>query len=182
MVGVHGGIIAWAAVVLGDKGPKYDGRLTIWPGNHIDLVGAISLIIFGLGWAKPVDIDARQLRFGRVGIVAVVLAGFVGLLVTAAFLDALIRPALTTLPHSAALATAAFLRVASRLSIWFALLGLVPVPPLTGGLLLGAFGIRVARQASWILAAALFVAVATGVVSRLLAPAQAVLASVILGA
>ena len=29
IAGIHGGIVAGAAVLLGDKGPKYDGRLTI---------------------------------------------------------------------------------------------------------------------------------------------------------
>jgi hypothetical protein len=181
MATVHGGIVAGAAVLLGDKGPKYDGRLTAVPASHIDLVGAISLVIFGLGWAKPVAIDAHQFRIGRIGIVVVILAGFFGLLITAAFLAALVLPALTTLPYTAGLTTAAFLRTASSLSIWFALLGLIPIPPLTGGLLLNAFGIRVSREASWILTAALLLAVATGVVGQILGPAHAALASVILG-
>lgn len=181
IAGVHGGTVAAAAVFLGDKGPKYDGRMTLVPASHIDLAGAIGLIVFGLGWAKPLDVDARQFRIGRTGVVAVILAGFVGLLVTAALLDALIRPALTTLPHTAALTTAAFLRVASSLSLWVALLGLVPVPPLTGGLLLNAFGLRLSRQAQGFLAVALLVAVAAGVVHQLLAPAHAVLSSAILG-
>jgi len=181
LAGAHGGIVAGAAVLLGDKGPKYDGRLTISPARHIDLFGAIGLIIFGLGWGKPMDIDAREFRVGRIGIVFVILAGFVGPIVTAALLAALVVPALTTLPHAAALTTAAFLRVAGSLSIWFALLSLIPIPPLTGGLLLDAFGIRVSRQAQRILAAVLLVAVATGVVRELLDPAHSVLASAILG-
>ncbi len=85
------------------------------------------------------------------------------------------------LPHSAALTTAAFLRVASSLAIWFALFSLVPIPPLTGGLLLDAFGIRVPPQVRWILVAVLLVAVATGLVRQLLGPAYAVLSPVILG-
>jgi hypothetical protein len=181
IAGVHGGFVAGTAVLLGDTGPKYDGRLTIVPASHIDLVGAMSLIIFGNGWAKPIAINAREFRIGRTGIVVVILAGFVGLLVTAVLLDALILPALTTLPHSAGLTTAAFLRAASSLSISFALLSLIPIPPLTGGLLLNTFGVRVSEQAQWILAAVLIVAVAMGVVRRLLGPAHAVLASIILG-
>ena len=181
IAGVHGGIVAGTAVFLGDRGPKYDGRLTIAPASHIDLVGAFGLILFGLGWGKPVAVDAAQFRIGRIGIAVVILAGFLGLLVTAALLDALILPALTTLPHTAALTMAAFLRAAGSLAIWFALLSLIPIPPLTGGMLLHAFGIRVSRLARWILAAALLVAVATGVVRQLLGPAHAVLASFILG-
>ncbi len=181
IAGVHGCAVAGAAVLLGDKGPKYDGRLTIVPTGHIDFLGATGLILFGLGWTKPVEVDAGEFRIGRVGSLAVVLAGFVGLLVTAALLAALILPALTALPYTAGLATAAFLRVASSLTIWVALLSLVPIPPLTGGLLLSAFGIRIPRRARWFLAALLLVAVAAGVVRRLLGPAHAVLASAIIG-
>lgn len=181
IVGAHGFIVAGAALLLGDKGPKYDGRLTIVPTRHVDLVGAISFILFGLGWDKPMAVDTREFRIGHIGIVVVILASFVGLLLTAALLDALILPALTTLPHTAGLTTSAFLRAASSLSIWFALLSLLPIPPLTGGLLLNAFGIRISRQAELILAVLLLVAVATGVVRQMLGPAHAVLVTVILG-
>jgi len=181
IVPVHGLVVAGTAVLLGDKGPKYDGRVTVVPASHIDLAGAIGLVVFGLGWGKPVDVDAGQLRTGRLGIVVVILAGFAGLLVLSVLLTALIPPALTTLSHTAALTTAAFLRACGSLSIWVALLGLVPIPPLAGGMLLGAYGIRVPRQAEWVLVALLFVAVATGVARQLLEPAHDALASVILG-
>ena len=181
IVGIQGGILAGTAVLLGDKGPKYDGRLTIVPFSHIDFAGAISLIIFGLGWAKPMDIDSQQFRVSSVGIIATILAGFIGLLVTATLLNELVLTALTTLPLTVGLATAAFLRAASSLTIWFALLNLIPIPPLTGGLLISTIGIRVPQKIQWILAATLLVAVATGVVHQLLEPAYSVLASLILG-
>ncbi len=181
VAGIHGAIVAGVAVFLGDKGPKYDGRLTLNPASHIDLVGACSMIFFAIGWTKPMVVDAGQLRTGRMGILAVILASFIGLLATAALLNALILPALTMLEYSAGLTAAAFLRAASSLTIWFALLSLIPIPPLTGGLLLGAFGIRPSQQAKWILTALLLVAVATGVVRQLLGPAHAAIASVILG-
>jgi Zn-dependent protease len=181
IAGVQGGSIAGAAVLLGDRGPKHDGRLTIAPTSHLDLLGTIGAIVFGIGWTKPVAVDAAELRTGRIGIVAVVLAGFVALLVLAVVLDSLVGPALTTLPLTAGLTTAAFLPAASSLAIWFALLGLMPIPPLAGGLLLGALGVPVSRQARVVLAAALLVAVATGLVRELLGPAHAVLASAILG-
>lgn len=182
LAGVQGGIVAAAAVWLGDKGPKYDGRLTPMPTNHIDLVGGVSLIMFGNGWAKPIAIDVGQFRVGRLGILAVILAGFAGLVVTAVVLDALILPALTSLPHTAALTTSAFLRTASDLALWFALFSLLPIPPLTGGLVVGALGLQVPRLAERLLAGLLLVALAMGVVDQLLWPAHAVLASLILGA
>jgi hypothetical protein len=179
LASVQGGILAAVAVSLGDKGPKYDGRLTLVPASHIDLVGAAGLVLFGLGWAKPVAIDAQLFRIGRWGIVVVILAGFVGLLGVAVLLQALILPALTMLPYTAGLTTSAFLRAASDLSIWFALLALVPIPPLTAGLLWPLFGLRIPQKAQWILPTLLFVAVAVGVVRLLLTPAHTFLASVL---
>jgi len=181
IVGIQGGILAGAAVLLGDKGPKYDGRLTIVPFSHIDFVGAIGLIIFGLGWAKPIDIDSQQFRVSIVGIIVTILAGFVGLLVTAILLNELVIPALTTLPFTVGIVTAEFLRNASSLSIWFALLSLIPIPPLTAGLLVSTIGIGVPQLTQRILATTLLVAVATGLVHKLLDPAYSVLASLILG-
>lgn len=178
---VHGATLAGAAVLLGDRGPKYDGRLSVSPARHVDLAGAAGLILFGLGWAKPVDVDPAALRTGRAGVVLVVLAGFAGLLLLAVLLDALVLPALTILSYSAGLASAAFLRTAAELSIWFAVLSLVPVPPLAAGLLARAAGLRIPARADWILSAVVLAVVATGLAHEVLGPVQAMLASGILG-
>ena len=179
IIGIQGGILAGTAVLLGDKGPKYDGRLTIVPFRHIDFVGAISLVIFGLGWAKPMDIDSQQFRIRSFGIVATILIGFIGLLVTATLLNELVLTALTTLPFTLGIATAEFLRTASSLTVWFALLSLIPIPPLTGGLLISMIGISVPQKTQWILTIILILSVATGVAHQLLDPAYSVLASLI---
>ncbi|MDA1352780.1 MAG: site-2 protease family protein [Proteobacteria bacterium] len=180
LIGVHGGIVAATAVYLGDKGPKYDGRLTIAPSNHIDLVGTISLVICGLGWSKPVELDPRLFRMKFFGTILVILSGFVGLLLMASVFDALIVPALTTLPFTAGLVTAAFLRAAGNMSVWFALFSLLPIPPLTGWTLLKLLNIRISTFAYWVLCAMLIVAIATGLVSQVLGPVHAVLSKAIL--
>jgi Zn-dependent protease len=174
-------VVAATAVALGDAGPKHDGDLTGDPFRHLDLFGSLSTIIFGIGWSRPVAVDPAEHRVGRAGVVVVIIAAFAALLVTAFVLRMLVTPALTMLPYTAGITVAAFLPVAAGIGLWFALLGLVPIPPLTGGLLLTAFGIRISRRTQWILAAGLFVAVATGVVRRLLGPAHALLTSLVLG-
>lgn len=45
---------AFVADRLGDSTPRYEGRLTLNPTEHIDPVGFLMIIIFGFGWAKPV--------------------------------------------------------------------------------------------------------------------------------
>jgi Zn-dependent protease len=174
-------VVAATAVALGDPGPKYDGDLRVDPLRHLDLFGSLSTIVFGIGWSRLVTVDPAKLRLGRPGVVVVIVAAFAALLATAFVLQLLVTPALTMLPDTAGITVAAFLRLAAEVSLWFALFGLVPIPPLTGGLLLTAFGIRVSRPAQWILAAGLAVAVATGTVRQLLGPAYALLTSLILG-
>lgn len=178
---VQGGAMAGAAVLLGDRGPRYDGRLTASPGPHIDGFGAAGLVLFGLGWSRPVEIDPREIRGGGLGLVAVVLAGVFALIATAALMDALVAPALRHLPHSAALTTAAFLREASGLTLWWAVASLVPVPPLAAGLWLRGAGIVLSRQVQWIVAALVLAAVATGILRQGLGPIQAALAGALLG-
>lgn len=181
MTGVQGFILAGTALLLGDRGPRFDGRLTVSPTHHMDLVGTVCAVFFGIGWGKPMRVDGKELRTGPIGIVLVIVAGFLGLLVLAALMSALILPALTSLPHAAGLATAAFLRSAGSMTIWFALFGLLPIPPLAGGLLPKAFGVRISREVQWILIAALVLALATGAVRAILDPIHAALAEVILG-
>lgn len=45
---------AFVADRLGDSTPRYEGRLTLNPAEHIEPVGFLMIIIFGFGWAKPV--------------------------------------------------------------------------------------------------------------------------------
>ncbi|GAA0077706.1 site-2 protease family protein [Clostridium sp. CTA-5] len=40
---------------LGDKTPRFQGRLTLNPSAHIDIMGLIMIILFRFGWAKPVQ-------------------------------------------------------------------------------------------------------------------------------
>ena len=42
---------------LGDPTPKLEGRLTMNPLAHLDILGAIMLVLVGFGWAKPVGIN-----------------------------------------------------------------------------------------------------------------------------
>ena len=44
----------------GDDTPRLQGRLNLNPISHIDPVGFMLLIVAGLGWGKPVQIDPRN--------------------------------------------------------------------------------------------------------------------------
>lgn len=53
---------AYAALKFGDTSIKYRGRLTLNPLAHIDPFGALALLLFGIGWAKPVPVDPRNFK------------------------------------------------------------------------------------------------------------------------
>lgn len=178
---VQGATVAAAAVALGDHGPRHDGRLTLLPTRHIDLLGLGTLMLSGFGWSRPVAVEAAELRWGRWGLVVIVLLGSGVLLVLASVLALLIAPALTLLPYTAGLAIAAFLRLAARLAVWMAIFTLLPLPPLMGAQLLAAAGVRLPAAAGTAIGWGLLVVSALGVTRLVLAPAYDVVAPLLLG-
>jgi len=67
---------ALVAFKLGDPTAKNLGRLTLNPIKHLDPLGAIFLLIFKFGWAKPVPVNPFHFRGDRQrGMLWVSLAG-----------------------------------------------------------------------------------------------------------
>lgn len=73
----------WVASMFGDQTARLQGRLTINPIKHIDLMGTIIIPLllivirspFMFGWAKPVPVDSRNLRNPRYNMALVAAAG-----------------------------------------------------------------------------------------------------------
>ncbi len=73
---VHEFSHAFVADRLGDTTPRSQGRLTLNPAVHLDLMGSIMLLLAGFGWAKPVQINPYALqRRSPAGVMWVSLAG-----------------------------------------------------------------------------------------------------------
>lgn len=51
---------AFAADKLGDDTPRLQGRLSLNPMDHIDLLGFAMLIFAHIGWGKPVQVNPRN--------------------------------------------------------------------------------------------------------------------------
>jgi Zn-dependent protease len=62
---VHECCHALAAWKLGDSTARDQGRITLNPLRHIDLIGFLFLIFAGFGWAKPVQFNPAFLRRPR---------------------------------------------------------------------------------------------------------------------
>lgn len=79
---LHDAAHALTASFLGDPIPASKGRLSLLPTRHMSAIGTIVAIVSsyrvlaGLGWGKPVEVDARRLRVGpNAGTILVALAG-----------------------------------------------------------------------------------------------------------
>jgi Zn-dependent protease len=73
---IHEFAHAWTAYRLGDSTAKYMGRLTLNPRAHLDVLGTLMVFVAGFGWAKPVPVNPRNLRYGPVaGMALVSVAG-----------------------------------------------------------------------------------------------------------
>ena len=53
---------ALAAWLLGDDTAKRQGRLSLNPLAHFDLLGTLCMVFAGVGWAKPVSTDPRNFK------------------------------------------------------------------------------------------------------------------------
>lgn len=133
---LQGFAIAAAANALGDPGPRHDGRLSINPLQHVDWLGGAVALVFAVGWLRWVAVDPRALKRGRSALPLVVAAGFLATVLGLAVLRWLRPFLLPLLPDTAAAAAFEFIRTTIELGLWFALVGLLPLPPLAGGHLL----------------------------------------------
>ncbi|GLC31476.1 metalloprotease [Clostridium omnivorum] len=78
---------------LGDKTPRFQGRLTLNPFVHIDPIGFIMIILIGFGWAKPVETNPSafkkyykdDLKVSIAGPIANLIVAFVAAIFTAVF-------------------------------------------------------------------------------------------------
>ncbi|MBQ8895857.1 MAG: site-2 protease family protein [Clostridia bacterium] len=72
---VHEWAHGYTAYKLGDGTAKADGRLSLNPFDHLDLVGSLMLLFVGFGWAKPVPVNTRYFKKPRRDFALTALAG-----------------------------------------------------------------------------------------------------------
>ena len=65
----------YVAYLLGDPTAKNQGRLTLNPIRHVDLMGLVMMAVCHFGWAKPVPVDMRNFKNPKTGMAVTALAG-----------------------------------------------------------------------------------------------------------
>ncbi|KEI79930.1 site-2 protease family protein [Clostridium botulinum] len=135
---VHEFAHAYVADKLGDKTPKFQGRLTLNPFSHIDIIGFIMILLIGFGWAKPVQINPNALKRGYkdeikvsvAGVTANIVTSFIFALITALLLkmDLIILGDVTSLGGIIGVILAYIVRINCMLAVF----NLMPIPGLDG--------------------------------------------------
>jgi Zn-dependent protease len=126
---------ALAAYRLGDSTAKYMGRLTLNPLAHLDPLGALLILLFGFGWAKPTPYNPYNVRGGKTGEVIIAVAGPISNLVLAIAAALPLRYIYATgmdVPEVVVSVLSTFV----MLNVILAVFNLIPIPPLDGSKLL----------------------------------------------
>lgn len=116
---------AYSAHLLGDDTAKYNGRMTLNPAKHVDPLGLITLLLFRIGWAKPVPINPNNFKNYRVGNIIVSLSGALGNLVGAIACALIVK-------YFDMYAIQLIFDKAMWINIGFGAFNLLPIPPLDG--------------------------------------------------
>ena len=130
------GLVAYK---LGDNTAKLRGRLTLNPLKHLDPMGFLMMLLFHVGWAKPVPVNLSRFKNPKRDMALTALAGPVcNILITVVFLflyGALYLPLSGSSIGSYLLE---MIQLTCSLSLGLAVFNLIPVPPLDGSRVLSA--------------------------------------------
>src|SRR4051812_7454205 len=141
-VALHEFAHAWVAVQCGDDTPRLQGRVTIDPIAHIDLLGTIilplALVLMGaasghvmlFGWGKPVQVNLNNFRHRRRDDILVSAAGpAMNLLLAVVMLGQMKLGSFTGIRI---FESSSFFEL-THLTLFLCFFNLLPIPPLDGG-------------------------------------------------
>ena len=130
---------AFIAYKLGDNTAKREGRLTFNPIKHIDPIGMIMILLFGIGYAKPVPVDMRNFKNPKQGMALVAFAGPVSNILMA-WISCFCLYGITAAGSTSTLLgfVRLFFMFSMYINISLGVFNLLPIPPLDGSKILAA--------------------------------------------
>ncbi|KHD38728.1 peptidase [Clostridium acetobutylicum] len=118
---------------LGDKTPRFQGRITLNPMAHLDPFGFAAIILVGFGYAKPVQTNPAAYKNYRRDDLKVSIAGPIANLIVAFVFSIVCSIFLKFLPST--LITSIIYRLIIeivRMNCLLALFNLIPIPGFDG--------------------------------------------------
>jgi len=123
----------FVAYKLGDSTAKDRGRLTLNPIKHLDPMGLLMMVVFHVGWAKPVPVNMTRFKNPKRGMALTALAGPVSnVLITVVFLFLFGLAYLPLSRSGAGRYLLQMIELTASISLGLAIFNLIPVPPLDG--------------------------------------------------
>lgn len=129
-----------AAKLMGDDTAETQRRLSLNPLRHIEPAGLVMLVVFKIGWAKPVPVNMMRFKKPKAGMAITALAGPVSNFILAAVL--LFIRGTVTIPLSKfgwGLTVIELFDTTAYLSVCLGLFNLIPLPPMDGSKVLFSF-------------------------------------------
>lgn len=137
----HNFVQSKVAERLGDRTSKHQGMQTLNPFAHIDYAGALTMIIFGIGWGRHSYINARNFKNPKRGIAIVAATGVLANLVYA--LVFLLIGNLLSVVIYLIFGQVSFINIllsvfymAAQVAVSLTVFYLLPIPPLDGAKIL----------------------------------------------
>lgn len=142
---IHEYAHAWVAYKLGDISQKIRGRLTLNPLAHIDPMGFIAIMLIGVGWGKPVQVDDRNFKDSKKGMMLTALAGPMSNILMAIFITIILKILMVTgiltnmVNSKVGDILLEMLLYTIQFNIVFGIFNMIPLPPLDGSKVLAYF-------------------------------------------
>jgi Zn-dependent protease len=136
---VHEFSHALVAHICGDSTSKDQGRVSLNPLKHIDLLGFIMILIAGFGWAKPVQFNEQKLHNPKYDVMKIAVAGPLSNALLAMILSVLfsIFASVTPAYHNTGTKIVYEIFIYAIYINWgLFIFNLIPLPPLDGSHLL----------------------------------------------
>lgn len=139
---VHECAHGWMAKLLGDDTAENSGRLTLNPIQHLDPLGTICMLLFGIGWGKPVPVNPSRCRKvkGKTAMALTALAGPVSNVLLALVFMIIYKVVLYTCGavNNISHFTDALIFIID-INLYLAVFNLIPIPPFDGSRIMLAF-------------------------------------------